>query len=98
MDVLNDLRTDVLVELTGQSAVLHHEGLLDGGGGKLDVEGLVLDEDVGRVALDDGTHDFGPCLDETVLVVGGLNAVDAHELLDDAVNSFCIAFSHNSNL
>ena len=94
MDVLNDLRTDVLVELTGQSAVLHHEGLLDGGRGELDVEGLVLDEDVGSVALDDGTHDFGPCLDETVLVVGGLNAVDAHELLDDCVDAFGVALSH----
>ena len=94
MDVLDDLCTDVLVELASQGAVLHHEGLLDGGGGKLDVEGLVLDEYVGSVALDDGTHDFGPCLDETVLVVGGLNAVDAHKLLDDCVDAFGVALSH----
>ena len=51
-----------------------------------------------RVALNLGTHDHWPSLNQTVLIVGSLNAVDAHELLDDAVNSFCIAFSHNSNL
>ncbi len=55
-------------------------------------------EDVLRVALNLGTHDLWPSLNQTVLIVGSLNAVDAHELLDDAVNSFCIAFSHNSNL
>ncbi len=94
LHVLDDLCTDVLVELASQGAVLHHESLLDGGRGELDVQGLILDEDVGRVALDDGTHDFGPCLDETVLVVGGLNAVDAHELLDDCVDAFGVALSH----
>ena len=94
LHVLDDLCTDVFVELAGQSAVLHHEGLLDGGGGKLDVEGLVLDEDVGRVALDDGTHDFGPCLDKPVLIVRRLNTVDAHELLDDCVDAFGVALSH----
>ena len=94
MHVLDDLCTDVLVELASQGAVLHHESLLDGRRGELDVQGLVLDEDVGSVALNDGTHDFGPCLDETVLVVGGLNAVDAHELLDDCVDAFGVALSH----
>ena len=94
MDVLNDLCTDVLVELTSQSAVLHHESLLDGRRGELDVQGLVLDEDVGSVALDDGTHDFGPCLDKPVLIVRRLNTVDAHELLDDCVDAFGVALSH----
>ena len=94
LHVLDDLCTDVLVELASQGAVLHHESLLDGRRGELDVQGLVLDEDVGSVALDDWTHDFGPCLDETVLVVGGLNAVDAHELLDDCVDAFGVALSH----
>ena len=94
MDVLNDLRTDVLVELTGQSAVLHHEGLLDGGGGKLDVEGLVLDEYVGCVALDKRTHHHRPCRNKPVLIVRRLNTVDAHELLDDCVDAFGVALSH----
>ena len=94
LHVLDDLCTDVLVELASQGAVLHHESLLDGRRGELDVQGLILDEDVGSVALNDGTHDFGPCLDETVLVVGGLNAVDAHELLDDCVDAFGVALSH----
>ena len=58
------------------------------------MEGLVLDEDVGCVALDGGSHHSGPCGNETVLVVGGLNAVDAHELLDDGVNAFGVGSSH----
>ena len=43
---------------------------------------LVLDEDVTCVALNVGPHDDGPCFDEAVLVVGGLDTVDAHELLN----------------
>lgn len=97
MDVLNDLRTDVLVELTGQSAVLHHEGLLDGGGGKLDVEGLVLDEDIGRVALYKRPHHHRPCRNKPVLIVWCLNTVDAHELRDGSINPFRITLSHLSN-
>ena len=94
MYVFDDLGADVFVQFAGQGAVFHHEVLLDGGGGDLDVEGLVLDEDVGGVTLDEGTHDDGPCLHETVLVVGGLNAVDAQELSDDCVHSFRITLSH----
>ena len=94
MDVLNDLRTDVLVELTSQGAVLHHESLLDGRRGELDVQGLVLDEYVGCVALDKRTHHHRPCRNKPVLIVGGLNAVDAHELLDDCVDAFGVALSH----
>lgn len=97
MDVLNDLRTDVLVELTGQSAVLHHEGLLDGRRGELDVEGLVLDEDIGRVALDKRTHHHRPCRNKPVLIVRRLNTVDAHELRDGSINPFRITLSHLSN-
>ena len=78
--------------------MLHEKVLLDGWRSDLYMKSLVLDEDVLRVALNLGTHDHWPSLNQTVLIVGGLNAVDAHELLDDAVNSFCIAFSHNSNL
>ena len=98
MDVLNDLRTDVLVELTGQSAVLHHEGLLDGGGGKLDVEGLVLNEDVGRVALYKRTHHHRPCRNKPVLIVWRLNTVDAHELHNGSIHPFRITLSHISTL
>ena len=94
MDVLNNLRTDVLVELTGQSAVLHHEGLLDDGGGKLDVEGLALDEDVGCVALDKRTHHHRPCRNKPVLIVWRLNTVDAHELHNSSIHPFRITLSH----
>lgn len=97
MDVLNDLCADVLIELTGQRAVLHHEGLLDGGGGKLDVQGLILDEDVGRVALDKRTHHHRPCRNKPVLIVWCLNTVDAHELRDGSINPFRITLSHLSN-
>ena len=55
---------------------------------------LVLDEDVTCVTLNVGSHDDGPCFDEAVLVVGGLNTVDAHELLNYVVDSFYLAFSH----
>ncbi len=94
MDVLDDLGTDMFVEFAGQGAVLHEEILLDGWGGDLYVKRLVLDEDVTCVALNVGPHDDGPCFDEAVLVVGGLNTVDAHELLNNGVDSFYIAFSH----
>lgn len=94
-DVLNDLGTDVLVEFAGKGTVFHEEVLLDGGGSDLDVEGLVLDEDVGGMALDEGTHDDGPRLDETVLIVGGLNTVDTHELLNGCVYSFGVTFAHD---
>ena len=98
VDVFNHLCTHVFVEATGECSVLHEKVLLDGWRSDLYMKSLVLDEDVLRVALNLGTHDHWPSLNQTVLIVGGLNAVDAHELLDDAVNSFCIAFSHNSNL
>ena len=94
MHIFNHLRTDVLVQFAGQGTVLHHEVLLHGGGSDLDVERLVLDEDVGGIALDEGTHDEGPRLNQTVLIVGRFNAVDAHELSDDVFYLLSITSSH----
>ena len=74
--------------------MLHEEVLLDGRGGDLDVEGLVFDEEVGGVALDVFAHDNRPSLDNLELVVRGLNAIDAHELAYNGVNSFGVAAAH----
>lgn len=52
VNVFNHLGTDVFVQFASQDAVLHHEVLLDDGRSDLYVERLVLDEDVGSVALD----------------------------------------------
>lgn len=47
------------------------------------MENLVLDENVLGVLGYNLAHDDGPSLDDAVLVVGGLNAIDAHEHLDE---------------
>lgn len=74
--------------------MLHEEVLLDGWGGDFDVEGLVLDEDVGGVSLDALSHHLGPCLDEAVLVVGCLEAVEPQELLHHVSYLFGVSSSH----
>ena len=76
--------------------MFHQQILLDGGRGNLDVERLVLDEDIARIALNGSSHHNGPCLNEPPLVVGSLYAVDAHELLDDGIYTFCVGSSHEN--
>ena len=44
---------------------------------------LIFDEDVLGVLGYNFALDDGPSLDDAVLVVGGLNAIDAHEHLDE---------------
>lgn len=62
------------------------------------VEGLVLDEEVARVTLDGVSHHDGPRLNDTPLVVGRFDAVEAQELVDDGVNAFRVTSSHNFQL
>ncbi len=83
VDVFNHLGIDMAIETLGDGSVFHQEVLLDGRGRDLDVKGLVLDKDVCRMTCDVFAHHFGPCLDEFVLVVRCLYAVEAHELLND---------------
>ena len=82
------------IEALGNGAMLHEKVLLDGRGGDLNVERLILDENLGSMAGNEFSHHFGPSLDEPVLIVGCFYAVEAHELLNDRVNPFGVAFSH----
>ena len=84
----------MLVESAGDCTVLHEKVLFDSRGCDLYVKGLVLDKYFASVTLYVRPHDDRPGFDESVLVVGGLNAIDAHELLDNSVNPFCVTFSH----
>ncbi len=58
------------------------------------MECLILDEEVARITLYGASHHDGPRLDDTPLVIGRLDAVEAQELVDDGVNAFRVTSSH----
>ena len=94
MYVFNDLGFHIFVEAAYDWFAFHHEVLFDSRGGYLHVKHLIFDEDVLGVLGYNFAHDDGPSLDDAVLVVGGLNAIDAHEHLDEFAYLFWLSAFH----
>ena len=68
--------------------MLHEQILFNGRRCALYLQRLVLDKDVSSVALYAGSHHFRPCLDNAMLVVRSLYAVEPHELAYDIAYLF----------
>ena len=94
MNVLNDLRVNILVQPLYKVLALHHEVLLDGRRGDFDMQHLILYKNLLCVLADEIAHDNRPRLNDAVLIVGSLQTVDAQELLYEIAYGFRLFAFH----
>lgn len=94
MNVLNDLRVNILVQPLYKVLALHHEVLLDSRRGDFDIQHSILYKNLLGVLADNITHDSRPRLNDAVLIVGSLQAVDAQELLYEIAYGFRLFAFH----
>ena len=94
MYVLNDLCFHIFIEASHDGFALHHEVLFDGRRGDFDMQHSIFYKNLLGVLADNITHDIRPRLNDAVLIVGSLQAVDAQELLYEIAYGFRLFAFH----
>ena len=96
--ILDDLRIHVFIQSSRNGTMFHKQVLLHGRRGYLHMKRLVFYENVSCVSADAFAHHFCPRLYEAILVVGRLDAIQTHKLLNDLANLFGVPFPHTACL